>query len=87
MSNGYQDIAQQTSAFRELFVDEAFNAAAQVQQRAQSIQAQSQAVPPRAPVEGAAPIHDAGMADKLFWIGVGSVGALVVAYVLIKRGD
>lgn len=68
-------------------IDQAFDAAEQVQQRAQEIQAQSQAVPPRAPVENAAPIHDAGMANKLFWIGMGAVGALGLAYFLIKRGD
>lgn len=87
MPGQFEQVAQQASAIRALFVDEAFNAAQQVQQRAESIQAHSQSVPPRSPIEGAAPINDAGMADKLFWIGVGSVGALVVAYVLIKRGD
>jgi hypothetical protein len=68
-------------------IDQAFDAAQQVQQRAQEIQAQSQAVPPRAPVENAAPIHDAGMADRLFWIGLGAVGTLGLAYFLMKRGD
>jgi len=71
----------------QAFINQAFDAAEQVQQRAQEIQAQSQAVPPRAPVENAAPIHDAGMADRLFWIGLGAVGALGLAYFLMKRGD
>lgn len=84
---GFEDFARQTSAFRELFVDEAFDAAQQVQHRAQDVQTRSQSVPLRAPVEGAAPINNAGMADKLFWFGLGSIGALAVAYVLIKRGD
>ena len=69
------------------FIDQAFDAAQQVQQRAQAIQAQSQAVPPRAPVENAAPIPGAGTADTLFWVGLGAVGALGLAYFLIRRGD
>lgn len=68
-------------------VDEAVTTAAQVQQRASEIQAQSQAVPLRAPIENAAPVPGEGEANRLFWLGLGAVGALGLAYYLIKRGD
>lgn len=87
MPGQFGDISQQITAIRELFVNEAFDAAQQVQGRAEEIQAQSQSVPPRSPVEGGAPIPASGTADKLFWIGFGAVGALGLAYFLMKRGE
>lgn len=73
---GSDDIAQQ-----------AIDVAQQVQQQASEIQAQSQSVPLRAPVENAVSIPGEGAANRLFWFGLGTVGALGLAYYLIKRGD
>ena len=87
MPGQYETIAQQVAAIRELFVNEAFNATQQVQQQAEAIQAQSQSVPLQAPVEGGAPIHDQGMADTLFWVGLGAVGARGLAYFMMRRGN
>lgn len=74
----------QASAQR--FIDEAFDAAQQVQRRARQIQTESRLAPQRSPVEGAAraPMFDSG---NLFWAGLGAVAALGLAYVLIKRGE
>lgn len=87
MPGQFEEVAGQMAALREMFVNEAFDAAQQVQGRAEEIQAQSQSVPSRAPVANAAPISEAGAADKLFWVGLGAVGALGLAYFLIRRGD
>ena len=76
-----------TDEVSQEIADEMASVAQQTQQQAQEIQAQSQSVPARAPVENAAPVHEAGMANKLYWLGLGSVGALVLAYYLIERGD
>lgn len=67
--------------------EEAAAAAAEVGQQAQETQAQSQSVPPRAPVENAVAIPEAGTANKLYWIGLGAVAVLGVAYFLMKKED
>ena len=67
----------------QAFIDEAFAAAQQVQQRARELQQES-AVQPRAPVQTRVPFWTAG---NLFWLGLGGVSALGLAYILIKRGD
>lgn len=82
-----EQTVQQASEIGRQIVDEAVATAAHVQQRASEIQAQSQSVPPRAPVENAASIPDAGAVNRLFWFGLGAVGALGLAYYLMKKED
>lgn len=65
--------------------EEAAIAAEEVQQQAQATQAQSQAVAPRAPVENAVTIPFDGSSNTLFWVGLGAIGVLGVAYFMMKK--
>lgn len=72
----FSQVASQITQFRNFFVNEAVSTVQQVQAGTQQIQRQQ---PP------AASVVRTGQGNNLFWFGLGTIAALVVAYYYWKR--